>query len=125
MPNITEKEVEHIAELARIRLTEKEKRKFTEDLGNILNFVDKLNEVDTEGVGPVRSRPPRVGRSHAFGGAASNGVEPVSNITGLDSVFRKDEVRTEVDPEKSKRLVEQAPDRKDNYVKVKSVFREE
>ena len=98
MPKITEKEIEHIAELARIRLTDKEKHKFTEDLGNILNFVDKLKEIDTEG------------------------VEPVSNMTGLDSVFRKDEAHGEVDSEKSKRLVEQAPDSKDNYVKVKSVF---
>ena len=98
MSRITEKEVEHIAELARIRLTDKEKHKFTEDLGNILNFVDKLNQVDTDG------------------------VEPVSNITGLDSVFRKDEALAETDFEKSKRLVEQAPDSKDNYVKVKSVF---
>lgn len=98
MPKITEKEVEHIAELARIRLTEKERHKFTEDLGNILNFVDKLNEVNTDG------------------------VEPVSNMTGLDSVFRKDEASAEIDPEKSKRLVDQAPDSKDNYVKVKSVF---
>ena len=100
MSHITEKEVEHIAELARIRLTDKEKHKFTEDLGNILNFVDKLNEVDTEG------------------------VEPVSNITGLQNVFRKDVAPVEIDPEKSKRLVEQAPDSQDNYVKVKSVFGE-
>jgi aspartyl-tRNA(Asn)/glutamyl-tRNA(Gln) amidotransferase subunit C len=98
MPKITEKEIEHIAELARIRLTDEEKHKFTEDLGNILNFVDKLKEIDTKD------------------------VEPVSNMTGLDSVFRKDEVHGEVDSEKSKRLVEQAPDSKDDYVKVKSVF---
>ncbi len=98
MSNITEKEVEHIAELARIKLTEKEKSKMTKELGAILGYIDKLKEVNTEG------------------------VEPIAHITGLADVFRKDDNPQESDAENIKRLMGQAPSEKDGYVKVKSVF---
>jgi aspartyl-tRNA(Asn)/glutamyl-tRNA(Gln) amidotransferase subunit C len=98
MGNITEKEVEHIAGLARIKLTAKEKDKMTKELGAILGYIDKLEEVDTEG------------------------VEPIAHITGLADVFRKDDNPREPDPENIKRLMEQAPDEKGGYVKVKNVF---
>ena len=98
MSNITEKEVEHIAELARIKLTEKEKDKMTKELGAILGYIDKLKEVNTEG------------------------VEPIAHITGLTDVFRSDDNPKEPASENIKRLMEQAPDKKDNFVKVKEVF---
>jgi len=98
MSSITEKEVEHIAELARIKLTEKEKDKMTKELGAILGYIDKLKEVNTEG------------------------VEPIAHITGLTDIFRKDDNPREPDPENIKRLMEQAPERKDNFVKVKEVL---
>lgn len=98
MSVITEKEVEHIAELARIKLTEKEKEKMTKELGAILGYIDKLKGVNTEG------------------------IEPVAHITGLEDVFRKDDNPREPDSENIKRLLEQAPSEKDGYVKVKSVF---
>ncbi|OGP53344.1 MAG: asparaginyl/glutamyl-tRNA amidotransferase subunit C [Deltaproteobacteria bacterium RBG_13_52_11] len=43
-------EVEHVAHLARLRLTEEEKELFTDQLNAILNYVEKLNELDTSGV---------------------------------------------------------------------------
>jgi aspartyl-tRNA(Asn)/glutamyl-tRNA(Gln) amidotransferase subunit C len=97
MSVITEKEVEHIAELARIKLNKKEKDKITKELGTILSYVDRLKEVNTEG------------------------VEPIAHITGLEDVFRKDEPAAagQVEPEK---LLKEAPVRKDNYIKVKEVF---
>ncbi len=98
MGNITEKEVEHIAELARIKLTEKEKDKITKELGAILGYIDKLKEVNTEG------------------------VEPIAHITGLTDVFRKDDSPREPDPENIKHLMEQAPSEKSGYVRVKNVF---
>jgi aspartyl-tRNA(Asn)/glutamyl-tRNA(Gln) amidotransferase subunit C len=98
MSNITEKEIEHIAGLARIKLTEKEKDKMTKELGAILGYIDKLKEVNTEG------------------------VEPVAHITGLTDIFRKDDNPREPDSENKKRLLEQAPSEKNGYVKVKSVF---
>lgn len=95
---IGKKEVEHIAELARIKLAEKEKDKMTKELGAILGYIDKLKEVNTEG------------------------VEPIAHITGLTDIFRKDDNPREPDPENIKRLMEQAPSEKGGYVKVKSVF---
>ena len=46
-------DVEKIAELARMQLTEEETRSFTEQLGAILSYVEKLNELDTSGVEPM------------------------------------------------------------------------
>ncbi len=95
---ISQKEVEHIAGLARIKLTEKEKDKMTKELGAILGYIDKLKEVNTEG------------------------VEPIAHITGLTDIFRKDDNPREPDSENIKRLMGQAPSEKGGYVKVKSVF---
>lgn len=47
---ITKKQVEHVAHLARLTLTEEELEKMTEQLDNILSYVDKLNELDTRHV---------------------------------------------------------------------------
>lgn len=95
---LTKKEIEHIAELARIRLEEVEKEKLAHDLGAILGYIDKLKEVNTEG------------------------VDPVSNITGLENVFRKDERPAGAEAKKAEQLIGQSPATKDGYVKVKSVF---
>ncbi len=50
---IDKETVEKIAHLARLELTEIEKEKSIEELSEILNFMDKLNELDTEGVEPL------------------------------------------------------------------------
>ena len=50
MANISHKEVEHVAQLARLDLTEPEKTLFGEQLSQILTFVEQLQEVSTEGV---------------------------------------------------------------------------
>ena len=50
---ITIKDVEHVAKLARLELTEDEKAKFTTQLGDVLKYVDQMNEVDTTGVEPM------------------------------------------------------------------------
>lgn len=44
---LTEKEIEHIAKLAKLELTSQEKEKLAHDLSSILDYVQKLNEVDT------------------------------------------------------------------------------
>ena len=46
-------EVEHVALLARLRLTEDEKRRLTEDLNVILTHFEILQQLDTEGVPPT------------------------------------------------------------------------
>ena len=50
---ITIKDVEHVAKLARLELTQEKKEKFTHQLGDVLEHVEKMNEVDTTGVEPM------------------------------------------------------------------------
>ena len=50
---ITIKDVEHVAKLARLELTEEEKEMFTHQLGGVLTHVEKMNEVDTTNVEPM------------------------------------------------------------------------
>lgn len=53
MSEIDESTVEHLAELARIDLSEGEKRDFTKQLSSILEFFSKISELDTEDVKPA------------------------------------------------------------------------
>ncbi len=50
---ISEDQVRHVAHLARLKLSEEEVRHFTDQLGAILEYVSKLNELDVEGVEPM------------------------------------------------------------------------
>jgi len=50
---ISSREVEYVAHLARLEVTEKETEKFTAQLNDILLYIDKLNELDTKGVTPM------------------------------------------------------------------------
>ena len=97
---LTEKEVKHIAGLARIKISEKEEKSLQKDLSSILEYIDKLNEVDT------------------------TGVEPLYQTTGLIDSFRSDEPRGEfkMDKNLNEKLVGQAPHKKNRFIKVKSVL---
>lgn len=94
--SITKDEVEHIAHLARLGLTEEEKEKFAQQLSSILDYVEQLKEVDTEG------------------------VEPTAQVTGLENIFRSDEI--EDSDEIRDKLLKQAPDIEDDLIKAKAVF---
>ena len=50
---ITEKEVRYVADLANLKLTDSEVARFQADLDGILEHMDKLNEIDTDGVEPM------------------------------------------------------------------------
>ncbi len=50
---LTREEAEHIAKLAKLELTDEEFKKFIPQLSEILDYVDTLNEVDTESVEPT------------------------------------------------------------------------
>ena len=50
---ITKKEVEYVAELAKLEFNEEEKEEFTSQLNSILDYFKKLNELDTERVEPT------------------------------------------------------------------------
>lgn len=98
---LTDKEVQHIAQLARIKLTEKEKDKFKKELSSILDFVKKLNELNVEG------------------------VEPLYQITGIVNALRPDEHRKdfEMSENLNEKLIGQAPHSQNRFIKVKSVLR--
>lgn len=50
---IDRRQVEYIAELARLKLTEGEIESFTKQLGDVLDYMEQLNRVDTSGVQPT------------------------------------------------------------------------
>ena len=68
MTKITIKEVEHVANLARLTFDEKQKEKLAEQLAEILDYIEQLNELDTDSVQPT---------SHAI---------PVKNVVRPDVV---------------------------------------
>jgi aspartyl-tRNA(Asn)/glutamyl-tRNA(Gln) amidotransferase subunit C len=94
---LTKQEVEHIANLARLELKEKEKEKFRTQLSSILDWVKKLQKIDL------------------------SKVLPTAQVTGLLNVTRQDEVK-KCDKETMAKLVEMAPENENNLVKVKAVF---
>ena len=93
--SVTRKEVEHIAQLARLRFKDEELENFTSQLNEILNYVDKLNELDTENVEPL---------SH-----------PVEEFNKL----RDDELKPSIEREEA---LKNAPDRTDEFFKVPKVI---
>lgn len=52
MPEITKKELEHLAYLSRLALTDAESKKFLKDLDAVVHYVKELETVDTKGVEP-------------------------------------------------------------------------
>ncbi len=76
---ITRQEVEHVAHLARLNLSEEELEKMTGQLDEILRYVDKLEELDTQGIEPT---------THAF---------------SITNAFREDDPRNSLSQEDSLR----------------------
>jgi aspartyl/glutamyl-tRNA(Asn/Gln) amidotransferase C subunit len=94
---ISREQVEHIAELARLELSEKEIEKMQKDLAEILDYIDMLGEVDI------------------------NNVEPTSHSVPLYNVMRGDVVEQETS-ETIEVMISQAPQKENNYIKVKEVL---
>jgi aspartyl-tRNA(Asn)/glutamyl-tRNA(Gln) amidotransferase subunit C len=55
--SLTLSEVEHIAELARLKLTDEEKQRFRQQLSEILEYAARLQAVDTSQVSPTTAQP--------------------------------------------------------------------
>lgn len=91
---ITVKDVEHVAKLARLELTEEEKEKFTSQLGDVLKYVEQMNEVDT------------------------SNVEPMAHAIDFVNVMREDQVKYEQTKEE---LMSNAPDAEDGFFKVPKI----
>ncbi|MEA3346293.1 MAG: Asp-tRNA(Asn)/Glu-tRNA(Gln) amidotransferase subunit GatC [Chloroflexota bacterium] len=92
---LTIAEVEHIAELAKLGLTEEEKHTFQKQLSAILEHFETLQEVDT------------------------SAIPPTATVLPLRNVMREDEVRPSLPPEA---VLANAPDREGDSFKVQAVL---
>ena len=71
MAKLTKKNVLHVAKLANLTLTDEEVEKYLEQLSNIISYISQLDEVDV------------------------SEFEPTSQTTGLENVFRTDEIKAD------------------------------
>jgi aspartyl-tRNA(Asn)/glutamyl-tRNA(Gln) amidotransferase subunit C len=92
---LTKEEVKKISELCRIELTEAEVEKFQKELSLVLDYVSELQKVDTEG------------------------VEEISQVTGLENVFRSD--IEQYSPIRDA-IIKNFPESKDDFLKIKSIL---
>jgi aspartyl-tRNA(Asn)/glutamyl-tRNA(Gln) amidotransferase subunit C len=92
---VTKKDVEKIAELAKLKFSEQELESFTPQMNEILAYMDKLNELDTEN------------------------VEPLSHPVEQTNVFREDEMKPSITTEEA---LKNAPEKDERYFKVPKVI---
>jgi aspartyl/glutamyl-tRNA(Asn/Gln) amidotransferase C subunit len=93
---IDKAKVKHIAKLARLGLKEKEIEKYQKELSAILDYIEKLKEVDV------------------------SKVEPTSHPLKIKNVMREDRGREKF--EDPKKLLDLMPEKKENYLKVKKII---
>lgn len=91
---ISKEQVEHVARLARLEVSEDEKATFARQLSGILTYMDQIKELDTAG------------------------VEPTATVLPTDNVFRDDEVRPSLSQEKA---LANAPDQMDGFFRVPKI----
>jgi len=92
---ITLKDVEYVAKLAKLKLSQAEKKKFQKELNKIISYIDQLNQVDTAD------------------------VPPTSHVMPLENVLREDQVKPSLTQEQA---LANAPDKKDGHFKVPKVI---
>lgn len=88
---ITDETIEYVGILAKLELSSEEKEQAKKDMTNMLNYIDKLNELNTDG------------------------VEPMSHVFPVNNVFREDVV-TNADEREA--ILANAPASKDGSFKV-------
>jgi len=93
--HITDEQVEHIADLARLKLSADDVEKYKGQFNDILEYIDTLGEVDT------------------------SAVEPTSQVTGLTNIYREDVVEESLPQQVVTAL---APEAQDGFVVVHAVF---
>ncbi len=92
---LSQQDVEYVADLARLQVSETEKEQLSHHLSSILTYMEELNQVDTEGVSPMAS------------------------VVSQANVLREDEVRESVSQEKA---VGNAPAAKDGLFQVPKII---
>ena len=96
---ITEQQVEHVAELAKLEFPKDELGKFTTQLGSIIDMFEDLTAVDTDGVEPMTSATDRV------------------NVMREDKAIKATKEETEA-------LLKNAPDEDGGYIRVPVIIDE-
>ncbi len=92
---ISSREVEYVAHLARLEITDAEKEKFTAQLNDILLYIDKLNELDT------------------------GDVEPISHAISITNSFREDKISNSIG---TRDALANAPDARGEFFRVPKVI---
>lgn len=92
---ITINDVEQVALLSRLELTNEEKQKYMERMNQLLDTMEVLNKVDT------------------------SSVEPLAHVLPVKNVFREDELRESLPREK---ILENAPDHEEGMFKVPKII---
>ena len=92
---LTKEQVEHVALLARLDLTEEEKEKYAAQLSGILEYVEKLNQLDT------------------------TDVPPTAHVLPIKNVFREDKVGDHLSNDEA---LQNAPDRDGNSFRVPKIM---
>lgn len=92
---ITDETIEYVGILAKLELSGEEKEAAKRDMGRMLDYIDKLNELDT------------------------SGVEPMSHVFPVQNVFREDVVTND---DGSEETLRNAPEQKDNMFVVPRTF---
>jgi aspartyl-tRNA(Asn)/glutamyl-tRNA(Gln) amidotransferase subunit C len=94
-PTLSKEQVEHVAWLARIELTEDEKEAFTKQLNEILDYFKKIDEIDT------------------------SNIEPTFHVLDLVNVLRDDKVEPSLPKEEA---LKNAPQREDSFIKAPKIL---
>lgn len=96
MSKILKEDVEKIAQLARIEVSDAEMPKYQKELSAILEYVEIIGKADVKN------------------------IEPTAQVTGLSDVLRED--KKEPSELSRDEILDLAPEKKDGYIKVKSVL---
>ena len=92
---ISDETIEYVGILSKLELSEEEKEQAKKDMGSMLDYIDKLNELDT------------------------TGIEPMSHVFPVQNVFREDVV---TNGDESEKTLKNAPGEKDNMFMVQRTF---
>lgn len=92
---ISDETIEYVGILAKLELSDEEKEQAKKDMGSMLDYIDKLNELDTEG------------------------VEPMSHVFPVENVFREDQVENGDDRDN---ILLNAPQKKEGTYMVPKTF---
>lgn len=92
---LSREDVRHVATLARLDFSEEDEERMADEMSRILDYVDKLREVDT------------------------SGVPPMSHVLDVTNVFRADEIEERIDQEQA---LEPAPETDGAYFQVPKVI---